>query len=249
MIPINIDASAFAEAFAIPEADLKQFTSNVISELATEFALLWSLEADVLKSSRKEYKNSIYTEKIDDFNYVVGLNGFIPNAVESGISGFDMKADFKKSSKATHLDGGDWYLTIPFRHAITGSIGEDSAFSGVMPSEVYKEAKSLPEGKGLDIKNVPKEFQIPKIRPEVVTKSQVFKEYQNKFSIFAGIQKKKDQSGRGTYTSFRRVSSNSDPDSWIHTGIKSRGLAEKALSRMDIPSIVDALAAKYIDQL
>lgn len=249
MIPISINTDEFQEAFNIPPEDIQIFIDNVISELSTQYALLWGREANSLKSSRIEYKNSIYTKRISNSKYIVGLRGFLPNAVESGLSGFDMKAGFKRSSKAIHKPGGGWYLTIPYRFATTGSIGESSLFSSILPSEVYKVAKKQSVGTGLNIGNVPQQFAIPKTRKSVITKSKVFEEYQNKFSIYSGIQKKKDQTGRGTYVSFRRVSENSDPDSWIHSGISERNLAEKAIGKMDIASTVDNLAEKYIEEL
>ena len=250
LVPINIDVSEFASSFDIPADEIKQFTSNVIGELATEFAMHWSLAANVLKSSRQEYKNSIYVEKISDTDYVVGLNGWLPNAIEQGLSGFDEKEGFKSSSKAHQTKGGGWYLTIPFRHATAGAIGESSIFANVMPSKVYEETKKLETGEGLNVKNLPKELQQKGIRSKVVTKSRVFEEYQHKHSIHSGIQRKKDTIGRGTYVSFRRVSDkNEGDDSWIHTGIQARNLAERALETMNIPDVIDHLVNKYVEQL
>lgn len=249
LVPINIDVSEFAASFDISQEEVKQFTSNIISELATEFAMHWDKAASVLKSSRVEYKNSIYVERIDDNSYVVGLTGWLPNAIEQGLSGFDEKMGFQSSSKKHLTKDGGWYLTIPFRHAVPGAIGESSAFTNVMPSKVYKEAKKLDTGEGLNVKNLPKELQEKKIRSKVITKSRIFEAYQHKHSIHSGIQRKKDTTGRGTYVSFRRVSSNSDDDSWIHTGIQARNLAEKAMSTMNIPDVVDHLVNKYVEQL
>ncbi len=249
-LPINIDTSGFADAVNIAEGDIKQFTTNMISELAAEFAMRWGEEASALGSTRQQFKNSIYVNKIDDFSYEVGLTGFLSNAIEQGISGFDQKEGFEKSSKKTFTkDGEGWYLTIPFRHASAGALGESSAFSNKMPSEVYKVAKKLPERTGLDVKALPKEFQARDIRPEVVTKSKIFEEYQHKHSIHSGIVKKQDDTGRGTYSSFRRVSSNSDDNSWIHSGIEAHNFGEKAFTRMDIPATIDNLANKYMDEL
>lgn len=255
LVPINIDVSEFAASFDIPQDEINQFTSNIISELATEFAMHWSKAASVLKSSRVEYKNSIYVERIDDFNYIVGLNGWLPNAIEQGLSGFDQKEGFKSSSKTIWSIAKDkktgfrsWYLTIPFRHAHAGAIGESSAFTNVMPSKVYKEAKKLETGEGLNVMNLSKEYQIKKIRSKVIAKSRIFEAYQHKHSIHSGIQRKKD-TNRGTYVSFRRVSGNSDDDSWIHTGIQARNFAEKAMDTMNIADTVDHLTKKYIEQL
>lgn len=247
--PIRIDASEFAQAFAISEDDIKQFTSNIISELAAEFAIYWDKAADVLGSTRNEYKRSIYTEKIDDYNYVVGLNGFLPNAIEQGLEPFDEKTGFRNSDKAIETQDGGWYLTIPFRFATPEAIGESSAFTGVLPSQVYEKAKELGPGENLLRRDLPEEFQAPTTRPKIVTKSRIWEEYQRKHSIYEGMIRNVDRSGRGQYVTFRRASSKSDPNSWIHTGIDSRNLAEKAFEDMDIESTVDAIVNKYIEQL
>lgn len=248
-VPIHIDASQFAENFNISDRDIKQFTANIISELAAEFAMRWDREANVLKSSRQEYKNSIYVNKVNDLTYEVGLIGFVPNAIENGLDPFDEKHGFERSNKVKSSKEGGWYLTVPFRHASAGALGENPVFQNVMPSQVYSVAKKLSQSEGLNVKNLPGEFRVKNVRPEVVSKSRIFEEYQHKHSIHSGIIKKKDSTGRGTYVSFRRVSNNSDDNSWIHTGIEARNLSSKALDKMDIPAVVDNLANKYVEEL
>jgi hypothetical protein len=247
---INIDPTDIMNQFNVPENDIKQFVGNIVAEIATNFESYWNKETSVLKSSRQEYKQGIYREQIDETTFVVGLVGWLPNAIEQGIEGFDEKEGFMKSSKKHEKKGGGWYLTIPFRHAVSSSLGESEIFSGVMPKAVSKEARKLGNtNAGLNVKSLPSEYQIPKIRQEVVTKSKVFAEYQNKASIYAGIQRKVDSTGRGNYFSFRRVSDKSDDNSWINSGIEARNFSQKALDNMDIVSMVDDLAGKYIEQL
>ncbi len=250
MIPIAIDISQFAETFAIPEDDIRTFTNNVVSEVATEFSMYWEKEAGALGSARDEYMNSIYVERVGSDAYEVGLRGWLPNSIESGVSAFDMKTGFKNSNKVKYNKDGEWYLTIPFRFATPGALGESTVFTSKMPSEVYEKAKGLQPREQLAKKDVPKEFQIPKVRKGAITESKVFKDYQQKHSIYEGIQKKQSQTAKGTtYMNFRRVSENSDPDSWIHTGIDARNFAESALGKMDIPATVDKIVRKYIDSL
>jgi hypothetical protein len=247
---INIDPTSIVNQFNIPENDIKQFVGNIVAEIAFNFERYWNKEASVLKSSRIEYKQNIYREQIDETTFVVGLNGWLPNAIEQGIEGFDEKLGFERSSKKHEKKGGGWFLTIPFRHAVSTALGESEVFSGVMPEPVYKEAKKLGDSnKGLNVNDLPKEYQVPKIRQEVVTESKIFAEYKNKASIYAGIQRKVDSTGRGNYFSFRRVSDKSDENSWIHTGIEARNFSQKALNNMDIISMIDSLADKYIEQL
>lgn len=246
--PISVDVSAFMESFNIADEDIKQFTSNIISEIATEFSMHWEKAADVLGQTRQEYQNSIYVEKVNDFTYIVGLNGWLPNAIEQGISSFDQKDWFEKSNKVKYNKEGDWYLTIPFRHGAEGTIGESTVFSGTMPSEVYKQAKELKPRESLKARNLPIGLIEPKAKPRI-GKSKIFEEYQRKHSIYEGIQRKEDIKGRGGYTSFRRVGENSDPASWIHPGIEAHNLAEKAFETMDIEATVDLLAENLIEQL
>jgi hypothetical protein len=246
--PISIDVSEFMESFNVADEDLKKFTSNIISELATEFSMHWEKAADVLGQTRQEYQNSIYVEKVNDFTYIVGLNGWLPNAVEQGISAFDEKSGFENSNKVKYNKEGDWYLTIPFRRGVEGTIGESTVFSGTMPSEVYKQAKTLAPRESLKARNLPVGILEPKAKPRI-GKSKIFEEYQRKHSIYEGIQRKEDIKGRGTYTSFRRVGENSDPASWIHPGINAHNLAEKAFETMDIEATVDLLAENLIEQL
>jgi hypothetical protein len=246
---VNIDASVFAEEFSVDSQDIKQFVNNVVGELAAEYARYWDKQADILKSSRIEYKQGIYLNQVNDSTYEVGLVGWLPNAIEQGLEAFDEKEGFARSNKRTITETGGWYLTIPYRQAVPGSIGESSVFTGVMPSEVYKEAKKLQPEESLDVKKIPEQYQVPKVRPRVITKSKVFEEYQNKASIYANIKRKQDTQGRGTYVTFRRVSNNSDENSWIHTGINARNFAEKALEEMNIEDTVFNLAEKYVEQL
>lgn len=246
--PIHIDVSAFMESFNIADEDLKTFTSNVISEIATEFSMHWEKAADELGQTRQGYQNSIYIEKIDDFNYVVGLVGWLPNAIEQGVNAFDQKEWFEKSSKVKKNKEGDWYLTIPFRHGAEETLGESTVFTGSMPSEVYKQAKTLKPRESLKARNLPVGLIEPKAKPRI-GKSKIFEEYQRKHSIYEGIQRKEDDKGRGIYTSFRRVGENSDPASWIHPGFEAKNLAEKAFETMDIEATVDLLAENLIEQL
>jgi hypothetical protein len=250
MVPITIDFSQFIQAFNIPETEVKQLVGNVMGELTVKFAEFWKKEASSLKSSREQYQKAISTEKIDDYNYFVKLNGWLPNAVESGLDGFDMKSGFANSPKAHHTANGGWYLTIPFRSASVGANADSSLFSGVLPSAVYSQAKQLDEGESLNTKDLSAQYQEKKVRPRVITKSQVFEEYQHKNSIYEGIKKNIDVSGRGTYSSFRRVSNKNEGDnSWIHSGIKAHNFAEKALETMNIDEIVDLLMTKYVNEL
>ena len=59
IVPINIDIGEFVESININPDDVKQMQNNIISELATEFAMHWNKQASVLTSSKVRYKAGI----------------------------------------------------------------------------------------------------------------------------------------------------------------------------------------------
>lgn len=248
--PISVDVSAFMESFNIADEDIKQFTSNAISGIASDFHAHWEKAADVLGQTREGYQRAIYIKKIDDFTYEVGLVGWLPNAIEQGISSFDQKPWFEKSTSDSRKENkdGDWYMTIPFRQGIDTTEGESTVFTGTMPSDVYKKAKVLKSKESLKAINLPVGLIEPKSKPRI-GKSKIFEEYQRKHSIYEGVQRKEDTKGRGTYTSFRRVGENSDPASWIHPGFEAKNFAEKAFENMNIDEIVNLMAEQFEEQL
>ncbi len=124
-----------------------------------------------------------------------------------------------------------------------GAGGFSEVFSGSVPTAVYEVVKQQPVIKtksggtrttGLSFNSIPKEHQIIKTRPEVVVADRKFAAYKNKTSQFQGITKIGGPGG--AVMGFRRVSANSDPSSWIHTGISARNLADKVIQDLDIES-------------
>lgn len=198
------------------------------------------------KVIRKKY-NSTFKYK---YNLTVeNDSSYIANGIVTHNSGFS------KSDKIKYTKDGGWYLTIPFRFSTPGSLGESEAFSGVLPTAVYNEAKkmsptqsqfkgSIKMGETLSRMQVPKEFSDPKKRAAVsnLETQKTFEEYEHKTSIYAGMQRSEKTYQAATqsmFNTFRRVSSKSDPNSWIHQGMRARNLAEKAFSQFNITEEVD----------
>ena len=136
-------------------------------------------------------------------------------------------------------------------------------FSGILPEPIYAKVKGSQSrlsspgggtrgGKGLKASEIPSQYATPKTRAMIVTKNKTFEAYKHKHSIYEGIQKasKTYQSAKQSgYVTFRRVSSNSDKNSWIHKGFQARRLAEKAMSQMNVPFEVDRLTDNYLASL
>lgn len=249
--PINIDISDFIGTWSLTLQEQELFVSNILDEVSSRFAESWYNEAGkVLKRTKKEYQQSIYIEKINQETVLVGLRGWLPNAIEKGMESFDMKEEFKTSSKRKFKKDGGWYLTIPFRIGTPDIVGESAIFSKIMPNEIYKVARKELKSSGtkLTFEKLPKEFQITNIRPEVVNKAtnKVFEQYKHKNPIFEGMQKSQKE-GHGHYITFRRVSDLSDENSWIHSGLIARNLMSKTLQSFNLPNIISQVKQNFID--
>jgi len=125
-------------------------------------------------------------------------------------------------------------LTIPFTYATPDAIGESSVFNAKLPFSIHEVAKEL-DGVPVQIGDIPNKYQIKKVRPPITNLGlrESFDKYAHKTNIYQGVAKRGNFDGKPTYMSFRRVSSNSDDLSWIHTGINAYNLATDAKSTLD----------------
>ena len=245
MIPI--DFSEVIAEFGLSAKETASLIEYSMQELAGKFYETWrNTAAQGLRSTREEYVNSLEIGGSGNVSWVK-LNGDLPNMLESGAQGWDMKPYYE--SNAVHTASGGWYATIPFRHATSQAIGENSVFSNVMPLAVEKKVKEVNVLKAGDI---PKPYDDKKTRPQVVTKSKVFEAYVHKSSIYEGLQRAKETYSSATqsqYVTFRRVSNNSDADAWIHKGFDAKNFADKALDNFDIGLEIDAATDTFLSQL
>jgi len=185
--------------------------------------------------------------------------------IEQGASPFDIKEGFKKSTKVKYTisvynkngnqikPGGDWYLTIPFRVGTPGTSGQ-SGFSSEMPQEVYNVMSKMNSDEGLPVSSIPSPYEVPKSRDAILNESGqiLFNQYEHRNSIYEGLTKKTAQYGKTTqnsYVSFRRVGANSDPLSWIHKGFKAYNLAQEALEKTDVETLVSNEVTNYLEAL
>ena len=248
MIPITIDTSDLSQEFGLAASQVDNLKELAVKTLAQEYARKWELQANQnLGSTREVYRGAIQTTFRGRFTSVVYLNPavWLANAIEMGYSGFDMKDGFMKSSKVKFNKSGDPYLTIPFRFATPGSLGENTAFAGVMPKEIHAAVKKLNVGKPLTLDSIPDRFQIPKsqeLRKRIQEISSLPKN--KRTSIYEGLTR----SGGG-YVNFRRVSLRSDADSWQHPGFEEKNLAERALNDLNIQGIMKNVIDEFLSSI
>jgi len=258
MIPVRIDFTDVIAENRLTRQDAEDLISKTITRLTEDFAEHWKKTANrELKQTRAEYTNSIYVGEEGKFKGVVILRGFLPNALENGLSPFDMKEGFKHGKKVKAKIGGGWYLTIPFRWAAAGSLGESSVFAGILPTKIHEVAikklgGKVKSGYSLKATDLPKEFNVLKSRKPVEVKGKFRQEYIHKSPIFLGLQrqsKEYSKTSQSQYISFRRVSDKSDPNSWIHTGIQAKKLADKSLESFPLRAIVDSCENEFMTNL
>jgi hypothetical protein len=170
-----------------------------------------------------------------------------------------------KSSKVKYTKAGAWYLTIPFRFSTPDALGENEAFSGTLPQEIYDlvkgfSAKQTSENDGtssssetLKAGNIPSQYQAPQTRKSVINDvlNKTFDAYTHKSSIFEGLQRSSktyQNATQSSYNTFRRVGQNSDPMAWIHSGLQQKNFAQQAIDNTDIDLIVDNTVDKILSE-
>lgn len=249
---ITLDLSDFFKEWQLTIDQAESFVDTLLSEIGARFSEEWhNLAGKELKQTRQEYQRGIYVQRPSFDSVIIGLDGWLPNAVEQGIMPFDMKEGFMNSSKRHLKKGGGWYLTVPFRLGTPGIVGDSGIFSSVMPQEVYEVAKKeLKTRRSLPAASLPPQFQVKGVRSEILNEKgeQVFPAYQHKNPIYEGMTKS-NKEGHSHYMTFRRVSDNSDPNSWIHSGIVAHDLLQKAFSSFNVEDIVSRVKEDFIKTL
>ena len=253
MITINVNIDDLIDELNFPKKLTDFIIEDTVDKITLEIFRVWRLKASqTLHSTRNDYVNNLDITKTGKFSRVITLHGVLPNMIEQGANGFDIKEHFEKSKKAIHTidkkGGAHWYLTIPYRHGTPGIVGENAAFSDIMPVEVYKIAKTLHKSQQLSKNELPAKYQIPKTHYFRMPGQKQVVSYKHKSPIFSGLKKSTGvyaKTTQNTYVTFRRVSDKSDPMSWIHPGIKQYDLLGKTLSEVKI----DIISENNVDRI
>lgn len=161
-----------------------------------------------------------------EITFEVELVGQLPNMVEQGWAGGDMKPALLAGRSAKVGKDGKRYAVVPFRHmgvAATGRNGQPfgSQYQGMLGADhsrmlgkqIERMAKQLRKGQRLG------HGYAPQLRAHHVT------------DLYAGLQRQTTRykgATQGKYMTFRAVSDRSDPRAWIHPGIQPAGLFKDA---------------------
>ena len=250
IIPIIIDTSDIARQFGISHNQVDSVCDNIAKTMAARYAQTLEQEAQTaLHQTKQRYIRNI---KVVDSGRMEGTvmldysKDPMVRMIEEGASAFDMKQGMLAGRKVKIGKNGGRYLTIPFRWATPGSVGDSDVFSGTMPTAVYNAVRQMPQNiptagggmrtPGLNVSQLETSLQKPGTRKEIVDSAGkvLFKQYEHKTSLFQGIVQQRDAAtGQNRYFSFRRVSERSDQNAFIHPGIEQYNLIQKALGSFD----------------
>lgn len=264
MSPIEINLTGLQSQFGLDANTVNQLTEVCIQAVSAAVLANWTaLAKRELGSTREEYIQNLNKVDVGRFAKQIVLTGVLPNMLEQGATPFDIKEGFKKSPKARHTiakynkkgqvisPGGQWYLTVPFRIGVPGTLGQ-AGFSGQMPTEIYDIMKKRSTGVALDRSEIPSPYDVPRSRAAIAATptTPYYAKYVHKTSLYDGLTKRTAQYGKttqNTYGTFRRASENSDPLSWIHKGLVARNLAERAVQITDVDTIVENEVTDFLD--
>jgi hypothetical protein len=216
--------------------NVKQQMREVLRLTADAARVEWVKSAkNLLHTTVNQYVEGIGYPTIKGFTAEIKLSGWLPNALEEGISPFDLKIGLLKSKKAKRMKKGGKYIRIPFGLKTPGAQGVSPQ---VMPAPIYKSAVKLNFGQSVKL---PVKYENMGLRTRLSPDLKKWQHYTWKSSPFAGITKVQKYPGMlpssktgklAAYKTFRTVSSKSDPSSWVHPGFRDRKILEVAANQI-----------------
>ena len=229
---------------------IKKQMGSLLEAVASEARQEWvKLARERLHGTANTYIEAIGIPKRKGSTIEIKLNGVMPNMLENGSPPFDMKKGLLRSPKAKRDKKGHKYITVPLRMKSAGAMGGSPP---VMPSPIYRQALKLQFGQSLTL---PKKYEGWGLRTRLSADLKKWGHYTWKSSPFQGVTRVQRFSGLtklglpreklGAMMTFRRVSTKSDPDSWIHPGFTALNLIEKTADKVNsiFPKILDSLTS------
>lgn len=232
-------------------SDMQEVRRNI----GTSALKYWKDQAQQkLKSTSRDYAQGLSYREQGSRVFVI-LSGQLPNMIENGFPGGDMRTWMLKGPNAKMGKNG-MYNTVAFRHGTPGTTGRN--VGPVMPRIVHNAAKKLQEPTLSQAKKLTQQGGQPvlygtRLHPQMRKASKQLREILttkkkpwHTTSIYTGMIREEKTYESGTqpqYTTFRRISQHSPhPESWIHPGIKPRHFAKATREHMHrmIPGMIRA---------
>jgi hypothetical protein len=238
IVSVNISGVVAATLRALPKRADKKV---IVRQLGAAAMKYWKDQAKQgLRSSSQDYVNGLQHQMTGDVARVT-LRGMVPNMIENGWSGGDMRTWLLKGKNAKMGEHG-MYNTVPFRHGTPGTSGRH--VGRPMDRKIYAAAKRLAPtlsrlggggaqaGKGR------------RLHPNVFRMSRQAKAILNtphrpwhSTSIYRDMireEKTYKQDTSSHYMTFRRISAaKTDARSWYHKGIAPRRYARATAKHVE----------------
>src|SRR5579872_3312335 len=249
---IQLDIERMVADLQLTKDELDQVRQLVVKAYVDEvYTETVELAIDKLASARGEYVGALKIIKVDNYTYDLELGGSkLALMIENGCGSFDMKTFFERSPKAIKTSKG-WYLTIPMLFKTPGANPRSDTPGQLLPRRIYDLIRNSPstvkdtgdeEISTLSGVDVPQKYQ----PGQLTSLNNTADTYIHKNSIYAGLTRTKDKAtGFSNYNTFRRVSNNSDPRSWIHPGIPAYNLMDRAVENVDQLDIAETALQKF----
>lgn len=254
VLPINIDLGDLVEEFNLSVDQSVFLGSSIIDAVVSEYQLRWqNLISNSLHKTRNEYKRGVFIERESPLSVTFGLTNrasSIPLMVEEGQPPFDEKEGFRDSPKKKTAQDGGWYIDIPFRHATPEAVADSGLFASIMPQQTYNAVQKTGRLSFMDLSV--KDSAIGERK--AINRLGVNKPaYMHKVPIYQGLTKvnitSTEKEKRSGYFTWRRVSENSDPNSWWNGGIVPYKLMDKALEQAKIDVVVDRVIDEFLNAM
>lgn len=263
---ISVDVKAPPQLAADPA-----LWSTLIRDIgARAHAVISDLANRRLGSTAREYLEGLHDAVYEDDETGVSarivLTGWLPNAVEQGWNGGDMKVWLLAGRNSKPTKDGGRYNVVPFRHMQPGATGDNAPVMGsayirhfVAQDDGFgergdrtaKEAATL----GREIAEEFRELEPTTGHPDTGTEwggrlragvGGVGKlRPHHKTDVYAGMVRQTKVYRRAEQsmgTTFRAVSTESDPEAWLHPGIEAHRLFDESVDeiRRDAQELVEA---------
>lgn len=248
---VRVDLSQLGRAVmqtVPPKASRAQFLAGIGAAARQHWIQLAQRE---LRSTSRDYVAGIQDVVQGDRTISITLTGMMPNMIENGWPGGDMREWMLQSAKAKPTKAGGKYLVVPFRHGSPSSGGRN--VGAAMPQPIHEVAKKLaPTRTAIGGQKTQWGGRLNlgmKMRQDARDILSTKKKEWHSSSTFMGMvrqQKTYEKARQSQYTTFRTIATrgpDTDPRSWMHPGIAAKRFAPR------VQQHVNKLAAAFIAQM
>lgn len=192
-----------------------------------------------IKNPNPRLASSIHIKKNSDFDVSIETDSRYMERIQSGVAGFDMKEKYPYGRKSRVSKKGIPYLIIPFRWGTPNNKGGARAhFGNTIPLEVYKilQSRNFKKSVQKTETHIEKNFKGENIERHEYDWGECIKD--EELGNANGMVKMASNP-KSTYFTFRVISVNSMPGSWVR----------KEIPAIDVVGAVAKTTRKNIEEI